>query len=1123
MHFISASFSNISSLFVSVNSTNEYVATASQDGNIRIRRMDQFTDLIESSSDQDTKTSTDIGKSANSEESKSPSSPDDGESKNIIDLDKESTPLFSIKDGNTMHMTPQDGKHPPTMPLHAIEPVPSVDKEKLKLSQRPVNIVGVRSRSKITSLKYANLKRNWNLLAAVYKNGEVYIVKDPQDSRKASIRQIFKHANGLLLDFSWSADDQLLAFCTMNNEVIIYDTVYSRVISTLHVHGLAAQPQIRDKSSSNGKGSGKSASPPQSTDLKQQQLKSSTQNVAVKGIAFDHTCGKYLLTLGDDKMVNILEYRLTPSESTGRSFEYAVSQKFYNLISSSKLNKATIRKVSWSADDRVVCVPNTAKSRATILSLVKNNSPEKSPAWQDWMVQKGRGFKCTMTSFSPCMYENESKDGDSKFTYVIATASPDSSVSIWRTCDSAPFYVANDISAKPIQDICWSKDGRMLFLTTYSGKLILGVFKDNELGKAVSEENLIIPDIDSSSLKRSAAILESYNSWIGGVRRPTSEKQESLGETVAANSVAENGTEAKKAAGSSSIPMLNIEEPVKVQTTKSQEANHTATNTDGKNTAGKSTAGKSVDEKSADGKNNTTGKGPRPSTSRSHSSHKVVSSGLVGPFEPPSKAVPKDLSRKISAVSQAAASNSNQAEEGPARKKREVEPTDFVGSLIIDPTTSFSNVRIAIPRVRWHIDYSLAEDKTIHFEVRNGNGHESYPTRIALVKRSLVGLAQEAGSKAYSASSGANTAIPTSKELFVDFVPRKVHIVTGSLEFWALATTDGQIITYTRFGRRLLPTIVLGTPLSFLEMKDEYLLAVTSSAEMYAWDLRKQQALFKPTTLSSLLKPLFRNSSSVENGGKSTGHGARDSKTGGSHNDETNGRVSGTNGSAGVSFDKNGFVFVNGEMLTRSENLTLCSITASGVPIVTLSNGNGYLYNKNMGVWSIVSDSWWAFGSQYWDSTKSLTDTTKSKTDGSSLLGYLEMHTNDEIARRGRSKFFSKISKVMLMREGFENMETVISLNHLENKINFYLFLQDFDNFRLYLIIYVKRLGELNLVDRLTEVLQELFLDMDGKICGVERKSLLEEIIVSCAKQREVQRILVQYGESVGLLESSLV
>lgn len=1101
MHFISASFSNISSLFVSVNSANEYVATASQDGNIRIRRMDQFTDLAESSSHPEGTNTDNKGDSLVLDGSGSSSNAGNKENESITDLTKEQATLFSVKDGNTMEMTPQDGKHPPTMPLHAIEPVPFVDKEKLKLSQRPVNIVGIRSRSKITSLKYANLKRNWNLLAAVYKNGEVYIVKDPQDSRKASIRQIFKHANGLLLDFTWSADDQLLAFCTMNNEVIIYDTVYSRIIKTLHVHGVPVHPKSGDTKLGNGKEATKSVSPSPSLDAKQPQTKLPAQNVAVKGIAFDHTCGKYLLTLGDDKMVNILEYRLTPDEKNGRSFEYAVSQKFYNLISSSKLNKATIRKVSWSTDDRIVCVPNTAKSRATILSLVKNNDPVKSPAWQEWMVQKGRGFKCTMTSFSPCIYENTTKDGDSKFTYVIATASPDSSVSIWRTCDSAPFYVANDISTKPIQDICWSKDGRILFLTTYSGKLVLGIFKENELGSVVSEEELAIPDINSNSVKNSAAILDSYNAWIGGGRKTVPERQE-RSEAEESSKAVESKSETKQTNNSNTNRTIDMKSSVKVESTAPQIA------------------------KSAPKPAESALKSLHSSVSRNHShTHsKALGSASVGPFEAPLRAVPRDLARKISAASQTAENDTGSVDEGPARKKRDVEPTDFVGSLIIDPATSFSNVRIAIPRVRWHINYSLAEDKTVHFEVRNGNGHESYPTRIALVKRSPLGSTSETGSKAYPASSAANSGLPASKELFVDFIPRKVHIVTGSKDFWALSTTDGQIITYTRFGRRLLPTIVLGAPLSFLEMKDEYLLAVTSSAQMYAWDLQKQQALFKPTSLSTLLKPLFRSINSTENGGRSAGHGGRDSKaSGGAHNEDNAGRTAGSNGAAGVSFDKNGFVFVNGEMLTRSENLTLCSITASGVPIVTLSNGNGYLYNSNMGVWSIVSDSWWAFGSQYWDSTKSLTDTTKSKTDGSSLLGYLEMHTNDEIARRGRSKFFSKISKVMLMREGFENMETVISLNHLENKINFYLFLRDFKNFRLYLIIYVKRLGELNLVDRLTEVLQELFLDMDGTICGVEKRSLLKELVVSCAKQREVQRILVQYGESVGLLTNSLI
>lgn len=223
MYFLSASFSNTSSLFVSVNSTNEYVATASNDGNIKVRKMSQFTDLIPESRE---------------------GTPRKGQN-GVVDLDEGSAGMDTDHAGTDRAGSDRAGAGKgsadragslPTLPLRQVDEAPPVDKQRLELAQRPVNIVGVRSRSKVTSLKYAKLRSHWNLLAAVYKNGEVYIIKDPQDSRKCTVRQIFKHANGLLLDFSWSADDQLLAFCSMNNEVIIYDVVYSRVIEVLRIH-----------------------------------------------------------------------------------------------------------------------------------------------------------------------------------------------------------------------------------------------------------------------------------------------------------------------------------------------------------------------------------------------------------------------------------------------------------------------------------------------------------------------------------------------------------------------------------------------------------------------------------------------------------------------------------------------------------------------------------------------------------------------------------------------------------------------------------------------------------------------------------------------------------------------
>ncbi|GME85280.1 unnamed protein product [Ambrosiozyma monospora] len=336
---------------------------------------------------------------------------------------------------------------------------PTVDKLKLQSAQTPINIVGIRSRSKITSLKFANLTSNSNLLVAVYKNGEVYIVENPENQASCKVTQIFKHVNGLLLDFSWSADDQLLAFTSMNNEVIIYDVFYQKLMCTLALHTEA------DKADS---------------------------SVPVKGVAFDRNSNKYLLTLGDDKILNRLEYHLENDPEEGRKFKYTISQRVEDLITSPKLNKAAVKKLSWSRDDRVLSCPNTAKGKVAMISLLHNHNPTDGETWNDWCKFVGNGFKCTMTQFSPCVYRNRNNFNDSdstpkngKYYYILATASYDSTIAIWNTCASAPLIIANEVSANGIQDICWDNDGKFLFITTTAGELLLGVFSANELGEPV--------------------------------------------------------------------------------------------------------------------------------------------------------------------------------------------------------------------------------------------------------------------------------------------------------------------------------------------------------------------------------------------------------------------------------------------------------------------------------------------------------------------------------------------------------------------------------------------------------------------------------------------------------------
>lgn len=1098
-----------SSLFVSVNSTNQYVATASIDGNISIRSVENISMIYNKDQISD----------INSKES---------ERKGVNNSNVTTTNNNENNGNNNL-----PSKY--TKPLCEVEETPDLDPLRIANAEKVLNKVGVRSRSKITSLRYANLLSNSNLLAAVYKNGEVYIVTNPQDVNKCRIQQIFKHVNGLLLDFSWSADDQLMAFTSMNNEIIIYDVIYGKIISNLHLH-----ENIEVLNSKDG----------------------TTEEISipVKGVTFDKCANDFLITLGDDKVLNVIKYRLVRDEYLGRKLEYKIVREFDNIINSAKLNKATIKKISISPDDKLISCPNTSKSRIMRIALVSKE--QKSDNVEDpnnWRISKelvANGYKSFMTIFSPCVYQNDKNET----FYVLASLSTDSVLTIWRTDIDTPVYAITNI-APPILDFCWSMNGLMIFLTPQNGSMLVAVFRENEFGKKLYSNNELTIDLQNKTRELLPLEFEKMTKWrsfmndhpqlvkekeeavfnaelkkvkIRTLEERTSEnrttspdiidRKNEIPKTSQANTDKENNIIKKsenvkqnlkpkgnkeskenkvvskdvKENGNKSIRKEN-----EIDVGKEEEKDLNKDSGKPKEKKQKVEEVKSNKEKTKDNSSNPQrsngnkerentkeikSNGNTPQKNKKDNSLKLVEKSKKRPlstsnYDLPSNSVPKDLNSKVVKMMKkdssqfANGSNYGSTSTANSKKKREIEPVEFIGSVIINPQISFSNIRIAIPKLRTNISYRLPDDKTLHLVVKNGNGFESQPTRISLSKEiSKLDI----------------------KQIFVDFLPHKIHIVCGSEIFWALSTSTGQVFTYTESGRRVLPALVLGSPLSFLEMKDNFLLAVTCTGDLYVWDLKKKKSLFKPISLYPLLQPIY-----------SLGQASSTNQitsAGGSDNIDNN-------FNANINVEANNLVFVNGELLTRSENLTMCSITSQGIPIVTLSNGNGYLFNKDMNTWSLISDSWWAFGSQYWDSSMS-TDNLKSV----GLLEYMESHTNDEINRRGKAKFFSKISKLMLMREGYENLETIISLNHLENKINFYLYLKDYNNYKTFLIIYAKRLSELNLKSRLLEILQYFFADKHGEICGHSKKEILEELILSCSKNREVQHILVQYSESLGLL-----
>ena len=116
------------------------------------------------------------------------------------------------------------------------------------------------------------------------------------------------------------------------------------------------------------------------------------------------------------------------------------------------------------------------------------------------------------------------------------------------------------------------------------------------------------------------------------------------------------------------------------------------------------------------------------------------------------------------------------------------------------------------------------------------------------------------------------------------------------------------------------------------------------------------------------------------------------------------------------------------------------------------------------------------------------------------------------------------------MKEGFESLENTISISHLENRILCCEILGEDKDFHKFFITYVQRICELGFKAKLYEVCDHLLGPIDDpsdkswdpKICGLDKRELLKEIITLCSQFRDAQRVLIHFGEKIDVVSSDV-
>lgn len=943
--------------------------------------------------------------------------------------------------------------------IEVIEPVKSLDGQS--------DLTTIVKWSPTDENKFVSGDINGNVHIYNISNNEDRLVYPLNDEKKGAAR---------VVDLSWSIDGRLVAWSSGEGKIHLYDTTkntYQELTSLPNLEKLNKQ----------------------------------------RSIAFDPT-NNFLISMGDDTLIYLYQFTY---QKDSENYQFKLVSRISKLINKTSLN-IDYKRISWSPDGEYVSVPTASKNQASVISLLS-----RSNDWDTSVSLVGHNLDCEVVKYNPLIFSYEEKSESAGIYNIIATAGSDKTIVVWNTTKDSPLFILKDLCQKPFTDICWDKPGENLFAATLDGHIIMISFSKGELGYKISDETQSkLWNIGISNIKPFNAKPNNESSQ-SGKKEKTSSQGDILDQKNAQSWSNRGNQEPSVKSPTVELKEEANPEEIKIKDNVSQSHDNTEPqlkpevlgkplkdefllySDDILNSAMSSTrASKSVNREPKEDKVETA-KSLNPPPSKTKVTMKngkkriqptLISSNNAGNVfgaqknEETSKSLPMSGSSNggehktfmefekpsFSVSHQVYTSSKRQKsleENGTKKLKRELEPVKFIGSALLNPNTTFSKIRLSVPKVR--LNFQMASQLEIRsgevslLDIKNGSGNEIRPSRISYMRGD--------------------------KQVWCDFIPSFIQLVTEGELFWAVCTSDGQILTYSRTsGKRLLPPLILGSPLSFLESHSNYLMAVTCIGELYAWDIfSKKKLLHSPLSLSSLLETFNKYS---EDG------------------------------------------------LSKSDNITFCSITSKGIPLVTLSNGAGYLFNKDLEVWQTISESWWAFGSHYWDSVGNEDSSMQSqslfnRSKESSIVALLEHKTNEQIIRRnrsGRGKYFNKISKNMLMKKGFENLENIISLSHLENRILCCELLGETKEFRSFFIAYVKRICELGLKAKLFDVCNDLLGpshdndsannlledNTDGEwsstVCGISKNDLLRETILSCAMNRECQRILVHFGEKIGIV-----
>ena len=224
-------------------------------------------------------------------------------------------------------------------------------------------------------------------------------------------------------DLSWSPDDELLASCSLDNTVLIWDVTTGQLKHTLKQH-----------------------------------------ISFVKGVAWD-PMGRYFASQSDDRSVIIWDRNSwAPVKHITKAFSKGFVSATFSL------------RIDWSPEGTSLACVNSFQAPCHVCPLIQRGT------WLAGRTLVGHNHTVVVAAFNPKLFY---KDAETAST-CVAIGSQDSRLSVWVLHRERPVFIAAKFFERSVVDLAWSPDGYTLFASSMDGSVAHFSFEEKELGKVTT-------------------------------------------------------------------------------------------------------------------------------------------------------------------------------------------------------------------------------------------------------------------------------------------------------------------------------------------------------------------------------------------------------------------------------------------------------------------------------------------------------------------------------------------------------------------------------------------------------------------------------------------------------------